>query len=40
MTGVPVSTGRILHPSPANPRANRDWTGIVERELAEMGIEL
>lgn len=30
--------GRILHPSPANPMANRDWTGIVKRELSELGV--
>lgn len=30
--------GRILHPSPANPMANRDWTGIVQRELTELGV--
>ncbi|HJO23960.1 MAG: uracil-DNA glycosylase family protein [Myxococcota bacterium] len=30
--------GRILHPSPANPRAQRDWAGTVRRELAELGV--
>lgn len=30
--------GRILHPSPANPRANRDWVGSVKRELKELGV--
>ena len=33
-----VRFGRILHPSPASPRANRDWAGSVERELAELGV--
>lgn len=28
----------ILHPSPANPRANRDWLGIVRRELRDQKI--
>jgi hypothetical protein len=27
-----------LHPSPANPKANADWAGIVERQLAEAGV--
>jgi len=30
--------GRILHPSPANPRAQRDWAGTVLRELAAQGV--
>ena len=34
-----VSTGRITHPSPANPRANRGWETFIETELTEMGIE-
>jgi len=33
-----VRIGRILHPSPANPRAQRDWAGTARRELAEMGL--
>lgn len=34
--GVPI--GRILHPSPASPAANRGWAPQVEAELAAMGI--
>ena len=30
--------GRILHPSPANPRANRDWAGEVREQLGALGI--
>ena len=30
--------GSILHPSPANPRANRDWQGEVRTQLAELGL--
>lgn len=33
-----IRFGRILHPSPANPRAQRDWAGSARRELAEMGL--
>jgi single-strand selective monofunctional uracil DNA glycosylase len=29
--------GRITHPSPANPRAGRDWSGTVQRELCRLG---
>ncbi len=30
--------GRIVHPSPANPRAGRDWSGAVRRELVRLGV--
>lgn len=30
--------GRILHPSPASPAANRDWAGTVDQQLSKMGI--
>ena len=30
--------GRILHPSPANPAANRDWEGRVTAELIGIGV--
>lgn len=30
----------ILHPSPANPRANRGWAQEVEKDLAGHGIQL
>jgi single-strand selective monofunctional uracil DNA glycosylase len=29
---------RILHPSPASPAANRDWAGVVTRELERLGL--
>lgn len=32
--------GCILHPSPANPAANRGWAEAIERQLAELGVEL
>ncbi len=28
----------ILHPSPANPRANRDWSGEVHQQLSALGL--
>lgn len=33
-----LAFGRVLHPSPANPRANRDWAGEAERELQALGV--
>jgi single-strand selective monofunctional uracil DNA glycosylase len=36
--GLDVPLGSILHPSPANPSANREWEATVERQLGEMGL--
>lgn len=33
-----VKIGRILHPSPASPAANRGWAEAATRQLREMGI--
>jgi single-strand selective monofunctional uracil DNA glycosylase len=30
----------VLHPSPANPRANRGWAAEVQKDLSAAGIEL
>jgi single-strand selective monofunctional uracil DNA glycosylase len=30
--------GRILHPSPASPAANRDWAGVAARQLHDLGV--
>jgi single-strand selective monofunctional uracil DNA glycosylase len=35
---IPVKTGVMLHPSPANPAANRDWEGTVTRQLRALGV--
>ncbi len=37
-TGIEI--GRVLHPSPASPAANRGWAEAATRELAAMGIEI
>lgn len=34
----PLRFGRILHPSPASPAANRDWAGSATRQLIELGV--
>jgi len=33
-----VRVGRILHPSPASPAANRGWAQAASRQLAELGV--
>jgi single-strand selective monofunctional uracil DNA glycosylase len=33
-----VRVGTILHPSPAAPLANRDWSGTAAKQLASMGV--
>ncbi|MFO1066763.1 MAG: single-stranded DNA-binding protein [Pirellulales bacterium] len=33
-----VQVGRILHPSPASPAANRDWAGTASKQLEALGI--
>ena len=37
--GLNVKIGRITHPSPANPKANRGWGRRIESELAAMGLD-
>ena len=37
-SGVPV--GRVLHPSPASPRANRGWVAAAEADLLAQGVRL
>ena len=34
-----ITIGKITHPSPANPRANRGWEAFIEKELTAMKIE-
>jgi single-strand selective monofunctional uracil DNA glycosylase len=36
--GSEPKVGRILHPSPASPAANRDWAGLATRQLRQLGI--
>jgi single-strand selective monofunctional uracil DNA glycosylase len=33
-----IKLGRILHPSPASPAANRDWGGAATRQMIELGV--
>ncbi|HVR28244.1 MAG TPA: uracil-DNA glycosylase family protein [Thermoanaerobaculia bacterium] len=38
--GQPVVLGRIPHPSPASPRANRGWADVATAELRKLGIQV
>ena len=38
LSGTKIRVGRITHPSPANPLANRGWAARINRELADQGI--
>lgn len=40
LEGLGIPIGCILHPSPASPAANRDWSGQAERQLRALGIGL
>ncbi len=35
---VGVTVGRILHPSPASPAANKGWAGQATKQLVELGV--
>jgi len=36
--GGTATIGKILHPSPASPAANRGWAEVAERQLKEIGV--
>jgi single-strand selective monofunctional uracil DNA glycosylase len=36
--GSSAAIGRILHPSPASPAANRGWAGAASHQLADLGV--
>ena len=40
LEGLDLRIGRITHPSPANPKANRGWKTCIEQELADLGIDI
>jgi single-strand selective monofunctional uracil DNA glycosylase len=37
---LPVTVGRVLHPSPASPAANKGWAKAATRQLRESGVRL
>ena len=40
LADLDVPVGRMLHPSPASPAANRGWEEQAERDLLGLGVEL
>lgn len=38
LAGANVKIGRILHPSPASPAANRGWSEAATRQLVALGV--
>ncbi len=38
LSDMDVTVGRILHPSPASPAANRGWASQATRQLSDLGI--
>lgn len=36
--GHPAVIGRVLHPSPASPAANRGWAAAATRQLHDLGV--
>lgn len=40
LSGSDIPIGRVLHPSPASPKANQGWAEQAEAELRELGVDL
>jgi single-strand selective monofunctional uracil DNA glycosylase len=38
LTGIDIRHGKVLHPSPASPAANRGWAEAAVKQLTEQGI--
>lgn len=38
LCGMDVQVGRILHPSPASPAANRGWSAAATQQLVALGV--
>ena len=38
LSGVNVKFGRVLHPSPASPAANRGWAEAASKQLLDLGV--
>jgi len=35
-----TQVGDIMHPSPANPKANKDWDLLIEAQLQALGVDI
>lgn len=40
LAGRDYVIGRITHPSPANPKANRNWEQLITKEISALGIHI
>jgi single-strand selective monofunctional uracil DNA glycosylase len=40
LQGSGLRVGKILHPSPASPAANRGWSSQAAAQLRELGVEI
>jgi single-strand selective monofunctional uracil DNA glycosylase len=40
LSDMSLIIGGITHPSPANPKANRGWEAVIEKEFEELGIKI
>ena len=40
LSALPLKVGRMLHPSPASPAANRGWHDAADADLRRLGIAL
>ncbi|SDG64299.1 uracil-DNA glycosylase family protein [Propionivibrio dicarboxylicus] len=38
LKGMPLKIGKVLHPSPASPAANRGWAEAATRQLSALGL--
>lgn len=38
LTGADVKFGKVLHPSPASPAANRGWSAAATKQLEALGV--
>jgi single-strand selective monofunctional uracil DNA glycosylase len=38
LAGLPLRIGRVLHPSPASPAANRGWSAAAAAQLVALGV--
>ncbi|MEM7674124.1 MAG: single-stranded DNA-binding protein [Verrucomicrobiota bacterium] len=39
LSGLPIKFGRVLHPSPASPVANRGWAPAAEKQLKALALD-
>lgn len=40
LAGMDIATFSITHPSPANPKANKGWAQLIDREMEEQGLNV